>query len=344
MCFEPKGIAVRQWILWTFLGISAVTVCPGCAKQGPQDERSTKTVFFITKASESEFWQVVMDGARVAGEDLGVKVITQAPVAESDTDKQISIFNSALLTKPDAIVVAPVQADSLVASIGKAADMGIPVIVIDSAANSDRYTTFLASDNLKIGVTAGRKMADLLTDDSGQATGKVAGITFLSGAASLEKRQQGFTDELARHPGVQLLAFQDAQGRQGVTINVVKNLLTANPDLKGIFANNQPTGEETVRALEMMDRKDLAVVVVDAGAEEIRGLKEGYVDYVIAQRAWPMGYMGVEYALKAINGEDLPKFIDTGIVAIDQAMLDSGAADEVLNPVEFNRKKRAQSP
>ncbi|MFC1782865.1 substrate-binding domain-containing protein, partial [Planctomycetota bacterium] len=156
----------------------------------------------------------------------------------------------------------------------------------------------------------------------------------------LEKRKNGFLEEIARYPDVEVLEFQDAQGRQGTTINIVKNLLTANPDLKGIFANNQPTGEETVRALEMTDRKDLAVVVVDSGAEEIRGLKEGYVDYVIAQRAWAMGYMGIEYALKAVNGEQLEKFIDTGILVIDKAMLESGAADEVLDPVAYHRQKR----
>lgn len=334
---------MRHWIHLVMVFISGIgLVSLGCAKSNNETEATPKKVYFIVKASESEFWQVVMDGGRVAGEDLGVKVITQAPVAESDTDKQISIFNNALLTHPDAIVVAPVQADSLVASIKKAAGMNIPVIIIDSAANSDDYTTFLASDNLKIGTTAGQKMANLLKDKNGTVSGTVAGITFLSGAASLEKRKTGFIETMQQHPDVKLLEFQDAQGRQGATINIVKNLITANPDLKGLFANNQPTGEETVRALEMMDRKDLAVVVVDSGSEEIRGLREGYVDYVIAQRAWPMGYMGVEYALKAIAGETLDTFIDTGIVAIDKTMLDSGAADEVLDPVAYNRKKREQ--
>jgi len=321
-------------LMVVFLGVVVI----GCG-QGDSEGSKTK-IYFIAKASESEFWQVVMDGARTAGVDLDAEVVIGAPVAESDTDKQIFIFNNATLTRPASIVVAPLQGDSLVGPIEKAVGKGIPVIIIDSAANTDTYTSFLASDNTKIGTTAGQKMAELLTDENGAVSGKVAGITFLSGGASLEKRKNGFMDEIAKYPGIELLEFQDAQGRQGATINIVKNLVTGNPDLKGIFANNQPTGEETVRALEMLDRKDLAVVVVDSGAEEIRGLKEGYVDYVIAQRAWTMGYMGIEYALKAANGEQLEKFVDTGILVIDTAMLESGAAEEVLDPVEYNRKKR----
>jgi ribose transport system substrate-binding protein len=312
----------------------------GCGRK--ESESSQRKIYFIAKASEAEFWQVVMDGGRVAGQDFGAEVVTQAPVAESDIDRQVSIFNNVLLTNPDAIVVAPLLADLLIGPLDKAADMGIPVIIIDSAANTDKYTSFLASDNTKIGTVAAKKMVELLEDDNGKVSGKVAGITFLSGGASLEKRKNGFLEEIAKHPEVEMLEFQDAQGRQGVTINIVKNLVMGNPNLKGIFANNQPTGEETVRALEMINRKDLAVVVVDSGAEEIRGLREGYVDYVIAQRPWAMGYMGVEYALKAIAGEQMDKFIDTGIMAIDKTMLESGAADEVLDPVAFNLKKRQQ--
>ncbi len=52
-----------------------------------------------------------------------------------------------------------------------------------------------------------------------------------------------------------------------------------------------------------------------------------------------MGYMGVEYALKAIKGEQLEKFIDTGVVAITPEMMASGEAEEFLDPVAFHKKK-----
>lgn len=140
------------------LMVLVTTLFTGC---GQNDAENSKTkIYFIAKASESEFWQVVMDGARSAGEELGAKVVIQAPVAESDIDKQISIFNTAALTKPAAIVVAPLLGDSLVGPIEKTVRKGIPIIVINSAANTDKYTSFLASDNTKIGTTAARKMAE----------------------------------------------------------------------------------------------------------------------------------------------------------------------------------------
>ena len=82
------------------------------------------------------------------------------------------------------------------------------------------------------------------------------------------------------------------------------------------------------------------MVVVDSGEQEQWGLANGYVDALIVQQPWKMGYMGIEYALKAVNGEKLEKFIDTGVAAISPEMLKSGAAEEYLNPVEFNKKQK----
>ena len=301
---------------------------------------SKKKIYMIVKASESEFWQVVLDGAKSAANDLDVELIMQAPASESDIDKQIAILENAISSKPDAIVLAPLQASPLVIGIEDAADQAIPVILIDSRADTDKITSFLASDNLNIGTTAADEMAKALTAKFGKPEGKIACITFLSGATSLEKRKKGFIDQIkAKYPKIEIVDFRNAMGKTGESLNFVQDFLKKYKDLKGIFANNQPSGDETVRALDDADRKDLAVVVVDSGEQEVWGLKNGFVDAMIVQKPWMMGYMGVDYALKAINGEKLPKFVDTGIVAISPAMLKDGMAEEYLNPVRFYKTK-----
>jgi ribose transport system substrate-binding protein len=321
----------------------------GCGKQespsgtGPESAdsasgtaRTEKKVYLIVKASESEFWQTVMAGARKKAEELKVELISQAPVSESDVSRQIAIMENAIATKPDAIVLAPTVSDALVPTLEQAVQRKIPVIVIDSAANTDQYVSFLASDNVAIGAMAADMIAEALKKRTGKAEGNVACLTYMSGVGSLESRKKGFLDTLAaKYPGIKVVAFQDAQGKQGTSLSIVQNYLTAYPKLNGIFANNQPTGDEAVRALDMASRKDLAVVVVDAGPQEIWGLENGYVDAVIVQKPWNMGSMGVEYAVKASQGEALDKFIDTGVVAITPEMLKSGQAREFLDPLKF---------
>ena len=328
---------------WELLVISAAlaAVLPlanGCGKsQQDGSEGSTKRFYLIVKASESEFWQIVMAGAKHEAQELGVELVAQAATSESDVAKQIGILESAISARPDAIILAPTVTDSLVPGLERAAEVGIPVIIIDSSANTDQYVSFLASDNTKIGQIAADQLAEALERRTGKAEGKIAGLAFMSGVGSLEKRKKGFLETLAeKYPGIEVVAFQDAQGKQGTTLAIVQNYLIAYPDLLGIFATNQNTGDETVRALDLKNKKDLAVVVIDAGPQEVWGLENGYVDAIIVQKPWTMGVMGVQYALKAISGEPLEKFVDTGVVAISPEMIKSGEAEEFLKPLEHH--------
>jgi len=299
-----------------------------------------KKIYYILKTTESEFFAIVIDGANAAAKKLGVELIHQSPASETDVAKQIAIVETAIADKPDAIVLAPTVEDALVPAIEKAKADGIPLIIIDSGASTDQYVSFVASDNVAIGKVAADKMAEAMKARFGEAKGKIAAITFMAGGGSLEKRKNGFVEQLKQYPDIELVTFEDAQGKQGNTLAIVQNLLTAYPDLKGIFANNQYTGDEVVRALDMAGRKDLAVVVVDAGPLETEGLKTGITDFMIVQKPWVMGYMGVEYAVKALNGEQLDTFIDTGVVAISPEMMKSGEAEEFLTPIAFHQKNQ----
>jgi ribose transport system substrate-binding protein len=335
---------LKRVLTFALIGLLGGSLFTGCGNSAGKKVggKKRKQVYVIVKTSESEFWQIVLDGAKTAGEELDVELKCQAPVAESDTSKQIAILESATAAKPDAIVIAPSSADPLVPGIEKAVERNIPVIVIDSKANTDKITSFLASDNYQIGVLSADEMAKALTAKTGKPEGDIACVTYLSGAGSLEKRKAGFLDALKKkYPKINVVAFQDANGKSGATTSIVQNYLTAYPNLKGIYASNQNTGDETVRALDNAKKKGLAVVVVDAGPQEVWGLDNGFVDAMIVQKPWHMGYMGVQYAIKAANGEKLEKFIDTGIVAITPEMKKSGEAEEFLDPVNFRKKQKA---
>jgi ribose transport system substrate-binding protein len=296
-------------------------------------------IYFIVKATESSFWQIVIDGGQTAAAKLGVDMIAEAAPSEADIAKQISIVEAAIAAKPAAIALAPTVADALVPAIEKATAAKIPVILFDSAAKTEQYVSFLASDNIKIGTTGADKLAEALIAKTGKAEGEVVALSFMAGVGSLEARKKGFLDQIAaKYPGIKVVDFFDAQGQQGKSLAAVQNYLITYPDLKGIFASNEPTGEETVRALDTVKKTGLAVVVVDSGPQEQWGLANGYVDSMIVQMPWKMGYMALEYALKAANGEKLEKFIDTGIAAISPAMQKDGSAEEFLNPVEFHKK------
>ena len=118
----------------------------------------------IVKDTTSSYWQIVFAGARQAGKDLGVKVPELGAQSESDINGEITILENAVAEKPAAVVIAPTQFKALGKPIDEAAKK-VPIIGIDSAADSKAFTSFLTTDNVQGGRIAADGMA---AGDQGQ--------------------------------------------------------------------------------------------------------------------------------------------------------------------------------
>ncbi|HJO93663.1 MAG TPA: ABC transporter substrate-binding protein [Victivallales bacterium] len=297
---------------------------------------ANKRIYLIPKANSAGYWQTVIDGAQHAAKKYGVDLIVQGATSEIDVTRQISIVENALVTHPAAIILAPTSTDSLVPVIEKASREKVPVIIIDSKANTKNYKSFMASDNVKIGELAADQLAQAIKEKTGKIQGDVAGITFLSGASSLEQRKKGFLNRIKeKYPKLKVVDFRDALAKSTNAIDITQNYLTKYPELKGIFCNNNYTTDGAARTLYAAHKKNIALIGVDSDQQEIWGLKNGYIKSIIVQKPWIMGYMGVEYAIKAINGKKIPKYVNTGVVAITKKMIISGKAEQFLNPVKY---------
>ncbi len=113
----------------------------------------------IPKGTTHEFWKTIHAGALKAAEELGnVEVIWQGPQKEDDRSQQIQYVQSALATGVDAIVLAPLDAKALKAPVESAVAKGIPVVIIDSALESDKPVSFVATDNYHGGVLAAERL------------------------------------------------------------------------------------------------------------------------------------------------------------------------------------------
>ena len=171
------------------------------------------TIPVIVKDTTSAYWQIVFAGARQAGKDLGVKVPELGAQSESDINGEITILENAVAEKPAAVVIAPTQFKALGQPVDEAAKK-VPIIGIDSAADSKAFTSFLTTDNVQGGRIAADGMAEAIAAKYGKPEGEVALITHLPGVGSLEARNKGFKEQLAaKYPGLKLVADK-VVGRQ----------------------------------------------------------------------------------------------------------------------------------
>ena len=313
------------------LSISAVALAAGMLGATPTIAQDV-TIPIIVKDTTSFYWQIVLAGARAAGKDLGVNVPELGAQAETDINGQISILENAVAGSPAAVVIAPTEKSALGAPITEAAN-SVPIVGIDSSADSDAFTSFLTTDNVQGGRIAADGLAAAIMAATGKQEGEVALITSVPNAGSLEERKQGFIEQLAKYPGLTLVADKYADGQAATGLNITTDLLTANPNLVGIFASNLIMAQGAGQALAENGVADkVSLIGFDSDDKLVGFLTDGTIDALVVQDPYRMGYDGIKTALAASKGEAVEAFVDTGANLITTANMNDERSQALLNP------------
>jgi len=260
--------------------------------------RSTqKRVVFVPKGRAHEFWQSVHAGAIAAmRENPGYEIIWNGPASETDYEGQIRIVDSAINQHVDAICLAPIDKKVLVEVVERAAAQNIPVVIFDSPVDTAKFTAQVATDNYAGGALAAVRMGQILN-----GKGKIAEVAVQPGSASTMAREQGFEDLLKKdYPGIKLVDKQYGMADFAQSLKVSENMLTATPDLNGMFASNESSSVGAVRALK--NKSNVKLVGFDASPQLIEALKSGVVDSLVVQDPFEMGYKSMVAAVTKLKG------------------------------------------
>jgi ribose transport system substrate-binding protein len=293
-------------------------------------QAAPKEIAVIVKTVNSTYWQNVQKGADAAMKSAGDYSMTfQGPASESAIADQVNLVVNAVNRHVAGIVLAPSDPDALVPAVRKAWEAHIPVVVIDSPiadAGQRYYQAFLATDN----VQAGQLCAKALIERTG-TTGSIALMSYVAGAGSEIGRVGGFTDYIKAHSKLTIIGPYYSQSQMATALNQTTDVLTAHPDLKGIFGANEPTAIGMGRALEQSGRAGKVAAVGFDGNEDLQNfVKNGTLAAIAVQGSYQMGQKGVETVLKVIEHKPVDKHIDTGVVLVTKANIDSPQAKNVL--------------
>ena len=309
---------MKRMILITVL--LSVTLLTGCGSKTETNSEASPNVSVpdkleiavVPKGLTHQFWLSVKKGAETAAEEFDATIIWQGPPKETEIAQQISIVQDMITRDVDAIVLAACDANALVSIVTQADNRDIPVIMVDSGLNSDIPKSLVATDNVEGGAIAARTLADLIG-----GSGKVGLIPFVPGAATSELREQGFREALPELPGLNLVAVNYSQSDAAKGMNVTSDMITAHPDIKGIFVANEPGAIGAAQALRTAGKVgDIKLVAFDASGEELKALEDGVIQALVVQNPFKMGYEGVKAAVASVNGEEVPERIDTGVTVI----------------------------
>jgi len=281
----------------------------------------------ISKGFQHQFWLAVKAGAEQAAKDFDVTITFEGPESEAMVDKQMDMLQVAIDKDPDAICFAAVDSKAAIPLLEQAKEKGIPVIGFDSGVDSDIPLSTASTDNIAAAALAADKMAELIG-----GAGEVAVIAHDQTSRTGIDRVKGFTDRVAeKYPDITIVATQYGGGDHLKSTDLAKAIIQGNPELKGFFGANEGSIIGVLNAVQELGMKGKLVVIgYDSGQQQMEAIRSGLLAGAITQDPIGIGYKCVEAAIKAIKGETLPKFIDTGFHWYDSTNIDDPAIAALL--------------
>jgi ribose transport system substrate-binding protein len=281
----------------------------------------------ISKGFQHQFWQAVKLGSENAAAEFNVDITFEGPESESQVDKQLEMFQTALDKNPAAICLAALDSKAMIPLLDRAKEEGIPVVGFDSGVDSDVPVTTVTTDNVAAAALAADKMAELIG-----GSGQVAVIAHDQTSRTGIDRVAGFTEQMAeKYPDIEVVDVQYGGGDQLKSTDIAKAIIQAYPDLAGFFGANEGSIIGVINAVtELNMAGELVVIGYDAGAPQKAAIRSGLQAGAVSQDPVNIGYKCVESAVKAIAGEELPLVIDTGFKWYDATNIDDPEMQPLL--------------
>ncbi len=200
------------------------------------------TITLIPGLTTDAFYITMRKGAEAAADTVGDKLNFQG-APDFNPVTQVPVLEAVIARHPDAILIAPTDKVQLIEPLRKASAAGIKVITVDTfvgtghyqtgAGNADFPLSYVASDNLLGGQIAARALAKAVNDK-----GKVYLSNVKPSVSTTDQREEGFKDEMKRHPGITVLETQFNEDDANKAASQLQSVMARNPDLAGVFGAN----------------------------------------------------------------------------------------------------------
>lgn len=285
------------------------------------------TIALIPGLTTDPFYITMHKGAEEAAKVLGVNLVFQG-APDFNPVTQVPVLNAIIGRKPDAILIAPTDKNQLVEPLKKAMEAGIPVITVDTFIGTGHYQTgsgdadfpisYIASDNVLGGAIAARALAKAIGDK-----GKVYVSNVKPGISTTDQREQGFKEEMKKHPNITVLDTQFNDDDANKSASQFQSVYARNSDLAGVFGANLFSALGAANGVKQAGVSGkVKVVAFDAPKSLVGEITSGNVDIAIAQHPAEIGYYGVMSAHAHLTGQSVPPLIGTGFTVIDKSNIE----------------------
>lgn len=252
------------------------------------------TLAMVVSTLNNPFFVTMKEGAEAKAQELGYNLIVLD--SQNDPSKELSNVEDLTVRGVKAILINPTDSDAVSNAIRMANRANIPVLTLDRGASRGDVVSHIASDNVAGGEMAGKYIMEKVGEKA-----RVIQLEGIAGTSAARERGQGFMNAV-ENSGMELLASQPADFDRTKGLNVMENMLAANPNVQAVFAQNDEMALGALRAVQASG-KQVLIVGFDGTDDGIAAVKRGKLGATIAQQPDLIGALGVETADKMLKGE-----------------------------------------
>ncbi|HHD2751431.1 TPA: ribose ABC transporter substrate-binding protein RbsB [Clostridium perfringens] len=266
----------------------------GCAKD------NKPKIGMVVSTLNNPFFVNMKEGAEKEAEKLGYDLVVLD--SQNDPAKERANVEDLIQLGVVALLINPTDSDAVVKTVEVANKSNIPVITLDRQANGGKITSHIASDNIKGGEMAAEYVLDKFKDEKGPIN--VVEIQGIPGASATRDRGEGFHNIMDKNDKFNFVSIQAADFDRQKGLQVMENIIQANPNIQVVFAHNDEMALGAVKAIKASGINAL-VIGFDGNDDAKDSIDANEMTATIAQQPDLIGALGVELANKIYNGESV---------------------------------------
>ncbi|MCV7420128.1 substrate-binding domain-containing protein [Mycobacterium yunnanensis] len=268
---------------------------------GDTDANSGTTKIGVTVYDMSSFITAGKEGMDTYAKANNIELVWNS--ANNDVSTQASQVDSLINQGVKAIIVVPVQADSLGPQIASAKAKNIPLLAVNAALDSPDLAGNVQPDDVAAGAQEMQMMADRLG-----GKGNIVILQGPLGGSGEINRGKGIDQVLAKYPDIKVLAKDTANWKRDEAVNKMKNWISSfGPQINGVVSQNDDMGLGALQALKEANRTDVPIVGIDGIEDGLNAVKSGEFIGTSLQNGTVELSAGLAVANALVKGEEVNK-------------------------------------
>lgn len=266
-----------------------------------------ETIALAISTLDNPFFVTLKEGAEKKAQELGYNLIVLD--SQNDPAKELANVEDVTVRGAKVLLINPTDSEAVGNAVAIANKKHIPVITLDRGANKGDVVSHIASDN----VSGGKMAGDFIAEKVGKQA-NVIQLEGIAGTSAARERGEGFKQAVTNHQ-FNVLASQPADFDRTKGLNVMENLLASHNSVTAVFAQNDEMALGALRAIKATG-KDIVIVGFDGTDDAVKAVQKGKLAATIAQQPEKIGELGVETAVKVLNGEKVENKIPVPLKVI----------------------------